>query len=220
MTRSGSIPPPCSGFCDATIFPPGSQVDIPADSYWSQYPDTGSLDILISLMIGWIMLEQEKRWNLTQRWSCLGILLGLGFIGSQIPDILLNHAGLDNNRAYVFSILIIGIGVMISVISFHIFMSNTYQTSCLIPPEWKNFMRDGKESLSIKGIIVLYMIQWIFLIPVIFSMMVLWTINPGRHLPIESFILFALYFFFVFCGYLIYSFFTKTRRRCLNEEKW
>lgn len=146
--------------------------------------------------------------ELTQKWSFLGILLGLGFIGSQIPEILLNHGGLDN-RAYGFSILIIGIGVMFSVISFRTFMSHTYQTSCLIPPEWKNFMRDGKESLSIKGIIVLYMIQWIFLIPVIFSMMVLETIKPGRRFPIESFILFALYLFFVFCGYLIYSYYYK-----------
>ncbi len=103
-------------------------------------------------------------------------------------------------------------GLMLSVISYLTYMSNQYQTSCIIPLEWKNFIVDEKVSLSVKGIIVIYAFQWIFLIPVIICSMAQWSINPGSNVPVESLILIFLYLFFLLCGNLIYSNFYKKQK--------
>lgn len=156
----------------------------------------------------------QPNWNrtVTGRLGVLGIVLGLGLVGGQIPNVLLTSGGLDNTRAVVFPIIIMGIGVTISVLSYLTIMNFRYETSCIIPPEWKSALTNEHESPVLKILIILYMIQLIFLIPVVVSSMALCFIKTGWGAPWEVYVFIILSLFFVLCGSVLFSHFFKNRK--------
>ena len=156
----------------------------------------------------------EPKWNenLTCRFGLLGVLVGLGFIGSQIPAMIFNNGDLDTDGRFAFPLIILGIGVMISVVSYHTLMSSRYKMSCILPPEWKNTLLNEHESVTTKMMIILYMIQWIFMIPVAIYSVTLYSIEPGMQLSFEVYLIICLYVFFLLCGYAIFT-------HCYEKQK-
>jgi formate hydrogenlyase subunit 3/multisubunit Na+/H+ antiporter MnhD subunit len=105
------------------------------------------------------------------------------------------------------SIIIVCMGVVISVGSFLYMMRALYGMWCIIPPEWENILCNKNESLLIKILIILYIIQWILVIPVIIYSLNRISEEPGGifNFPADVCIINFLYLSLLLCGHMIFS---------------
>jgi hypothetical protein len=137
----------------------------------------------------------------------LGILLGVAIIASQLQSMSSISQVPDDNRIIAISLLSFGIGVAISVGSFLYMMRILYDVWCIIPPEWENILCNKNESPLIKSLIILYIIQWILIIPVIIYSLTRISKELGGifNFPTYVCIINILYLVLLFLGSTIFS---------------